>query len=106
MVTPIPDLQEMTRQIVDVAQPLRVILFGSRARGQARENSDWDILVIAPSNLPRFRRAAPIYRALSKIPIPVDIIVYTPQEVEEWRNVPQALVTTATREGMVLYEKP
>lgn len=100
------DLDELTRRIVAAAHPRRVILFGSRARGQARDDRDWDVLVIADSTLPRHRRAAPLYGALRDMPVSVDILVYTPDEVEEWRNVPQVFVTTATREGRVLYEKP
>jgi predicted nucleotidyltransferase len=100
------DLEEVTRRIVETAHPQRVILFGSRARGRAGEDSDWDFLVIADSDLPRYRRAAPIYGALRDILVRMDILVYTPAEVEEWREVPQAFVTTATREGKVLYEKP
>ena len=56
------DMQEITRRIVQTVHPRRVILFGSRARGQGRADSDWDILVIADSDLPRFRRAAPSTR--------------------------------------------
>lgn len=105
MLTPTIDMKEITKRIVQTVHPHRVILFGSRARGQARANSDWDILVIADSNLPRYRRAAPLYAALRDIPIGMDILVYTPDEVEDWRNVQQAFVTTATREGKVLYEE-
>lgn len=100
------DIDEMTRRIVAVAHPQRVILFGSRARGRARGGSDWDVLVIAGSTLPRHRRAAPLYGALRDVPDGLDISVYTPEEVEEWRDVPQAFITTATREGKLLYEKP
>jgi predicted nucleotidyltransferase len=106
MMNPTIDVKEITRRIVQTVHPRRIILFGSRARGQAQADSDWDILVIADSNLPRHRRAAPLYGALSDIPVPVDILVYTPEEVEEWREVPQAFVTTATREGKVVYEEP
>jgi predicted nucleotidyltransferase len=98
------DMTEVTRRIVETAHPHRIILFGSRGRGRARRNSDWDILVIAESKLPRHRRAAPLYGAMSDIPVDMDILVYTPDEVLEWRDVPQAFVTTAAREGKVLYE--
>jgi hypothetical protein len=69
-------------------------------------NSDWDFLVIAESSLPRYKRSPPLYGALSDMLAGMDILVYTPDEVEEWRDVPQALVTTAIREGKVLYEEP
>ena len=92
-------------RIVSVAKPEKIILFGSRARGTAHPDSDIDLLVIARSDQPRYRRAAPIYGALSDILAPMDILVYSPQEVEEWTAVPQAFVTTAVRQGTVLYEK-
>ncbi len=95
----------IVHRIVSLVQPEKIILFGSRARGADRLDSDIDLLVIARSEQPRYRRAAPIYGVLSDILAPMDILVYTPQEVEEWSQVPQAFVTTAVREGMVLYEK-
>ena len=48
--------------------------------------------------------SAPLYGVLSDILAPMDILVYTPEEVEEWSQVRQAFVTTAVREGIVLYE--
>jgi predicted nucleotidyltransferase len=99
-------LQEIVARIVRVTQPDKIILFGSRGRGDARQNSDIDLLVIAPSTEPRYRRAVPLYGALSDIMIPMDIMVYSPEEVEEWSQVQQAFVTTAVREGKVLYENP
>ncbi|MBM4048380.1 MAG: nucleotidyltransferase domain-containing protein [Planctomycetes bacterium] len=98
-------MEEIVRRIVEVVQPRRIILFGSRARGDAQSESDIDLLVIADSKEPRHRRSAPIYGALSKVLIPMDIVVFTPEEVAEWREVRQAFVTTAVREGKVLYEK-
>jgi uncharacterized protein len=98
-------IDEVVRRIVQAALPHKIILFGSRARGDAHAHSDIDLLVIADSSLPRYRRSAPLYGALSDIPTPMDILVYSPREVEEWNQVPQAFVTTAIREGKVLYEK-
>jgi predicted nucleotidyltransferase len=98
-------LADIVRRIVVVADPLKIILFGSHARGEARPTSDLDLLVIAESDLPRYRRSPPLYLALSKIMIPMDISVYTPAEVEEWSSARRAFVTTAIREGKVLYEK-
>jgi len=97
-------LEEIVRRIVMTAKPNKVILFGSRARGQTRPNSDFDLLVIAESTQPRYRRSAPLYGVLSDILLPMDILVYSPEEVREWSEVPQAFVTTAIREGKILYE--
>ncbi len=97
-------LDEIVRRIVQAAKPKKVILFGSRARGEARPDSDLDLLVIAESAQPRHRRSAPLYGVLSDILLSMDIIVYSPEEVKEWSEVPQAFVTTAIREGKILYE--
>ena len=97
-------MDEIVRRIVEVIHPEKVILFGSRARDEARPGSDIDLLVIAKSSEPRYRRSVPLYGALSDILTPMDIVVYSPQEVKEWSQVRQAFVTTAIREGRVLYE--
>ena len=87
-------------------QPDGIILFGSRARGEARADSDFDVLVIKESSEPRYRRSVPLYVALASVPAEVEVLVYTPAEVEEWSQVPHAFVTTALREGTTLYERP
>ena len=97
-------MDEIVRRIVKTIDPEKIILFGSRARRDARLESDIDLLVIAESTQPRYRRAAPLYGVLSDILAPMDILVYSPEEVLEWSQVPQAFVTTAIREGTVLYE--
>lgn len=99
-------LDEMVRRIREAADPERVILFGSRARGDARENSDFDLLVVKESDQPRYRRSASLYSKLADLPVEVEVVVYTPQEIAEWSKVPQAFVTRAVREGKVLYERP
>jgi len=84
-----------------------IVLFGSRAREAHRPDSDVDLLVVQHSNKPRYKRAVPIYAALVGLPIDVntDVIVYTPEEIEQWSQARAAFVTTALREGVVLYER-
>jgi len=98
-------VRDIVRRIVQTTQPDKIILFGSRARGDARPDSDFDVLVIKDSDEPGYRRDAPLYLALAGMNAPVDLMVYTPEEVREWSAVPQAFVTTAVREGKVLYER-
>jgi predicted nucleotidyltransferase len=98
-------VQEMVRRILEVGDPQKVVLFGSRARGDADPDSDYDLLVIEPSNAPRYKRAAKYRRALTGLYPAKDIVVWTPEEVNEWRDVPNAFVTTALSEGLVLYER-
>lgn len=97
--------QEIVRRIVAVADPDQIILFGSRARGDHRPDSDVDLLVIKESSEPLARRDGPLYTALASLPLEVDVLVYTPQEVRDWRRVRHALPTTAIREGVALYAR-
>ena len=99
-------LDELVARIRKAVQPERIVLFGSHARGTAGPESDFDILVIAPSSLPRWRRTVPLYRLLAGMGISKDLIWWTPEEVEEWRNVRSHFITTVLREGKVLYERP
>jgi predicted nucleotidyltransferase len=98
-------LQEVVRRILAVGSPLRIVLFGSRARGQANPASDLDILVIEESDLPRYKRAARYLRALVGVFPAKDVVVWTPEEVEAWADVPHAFITTILREGRTLYAR-
>lgn len=76
-------LKEAVGRMVAAGNPLQVILFGSRARGDARTDSDYDFLVIEDSTLPRYRRAAKYRRALAGLLPSKDILVWTPEEAAE-----------------------
>ena len=105
-----PDMEEILAEAVarirDAVQPERVILFGSHARGEAGSGSDIDLLIVAPSDRPRWKRTPRLYRLLAGLGVPKDIVWWTPEEIEEWRGVRSHFITTALREGRVLYERP
>ncbi|MFH7244991.1 MAG: nucleotidyltransferase domain-containing protein [Spirulina sp.] len=98
-------LNEVVQRLRSVGAPLKIVLFGSQARGDTHPNSDLDLLIIENSQLPRFKRSPRYYRALVGLFSSKDITVWTPAEVQEWAAVPNAFITTALREGHVLYEK-
>ena len=100
-----PLLQTIVQRLLAAGQPQKIVLFGSQARGEAGHDSDYDLLVIENSNKPRYRRAVPYRRALKDLGTSKNIVVWTPQEVAEWQNVSNAFITTALREGTVLYER-
>ncbi len=81
----------------------RVILFGSYARGEATEHSDVDLMIIAKSDLPRFKRSRELYKLLRPHPFAMDIIVYTPQEIERDKKTKVSFVSTVLKEGETLY---
>ncbi|MGH7857773.1 MAG: nucleotidyltransferase domain-containing protein [Candidatus Binatia bacterium] len=98
-------LEEVVRRIRSVGAPRAVVLFGSRARGDARPDSDLDLLIVEESSLPRFKRSGRYRRALRGVFPAKDVVVWTPEEVEEWRDVPNAFITSVLAEGRVLYER-
>jgi len=98
--------RQMAKRIREAVDPDRIILFGSHARGEQSRESDYDILIVAPSQLPRWKRTVPIYRLLAGTGVPKDILWWTPEEVEEWRGVRSHFINAVLREGRVLYERP
>ena len=103
-------LQAMVQAIVDEVDPERIMLFGSRARDDARPDSDVDLLVIEhePFSKVRSRRkeAARIWRALAGFAAPKDVLVYSEEEVARWRKSINHVLARAMREGKVLYARP
>lgn len=94
----------IVERLVEAVDPERLILFGSRAKSQARPQSDYDILIIKSEPDPARRRTGRLYRILWGIPAPVDLLWFTPEEIEEWSDVPQHVTAQAMRTGLVVYE--
>jgi predicted nucleotidyltransferase len=99
-------IREMAGKIVEAFHPERIILFGSHARGTAREHSDVDLLVVTHDTRPKPMRSVPIYRLLRDYPYSKDILVFTPEEIEDYRELKPSLIYRAYKEGIVLYERP
>ena len=100
-------LRQMVEVIVREISPEAIVLFGSRARGNAHTDSDVDLLVIEkePFSLQRSRRkgVARLQMALRELPLSKDILLYSRDEFEHWRNSLNHLVGRASREGRVLH---
>jgi len=96
-------LKELVRRIVEVAQPDRIILFGSAARGEMGPDSDLDVLVVKSGVEHRRRLAQDIYANLSGVGVGVDVIVLTPEDIEAQRSSVGSIVGPALDEGRVIY---
>lgn len=95
----------MAERIVQRFHPLRIILFGSCARGEASPGSDVDLLVVLPQVGDKRQAVVEILRALADFPVPKDVIVTTPEEIERRGNLVGTVLRPALREGRVLYER-
>ena len=99
------DIKSAARKLGEAAHAERVILFGSYARGEAGTNSDVDLLIVAESDQPRFKRSCALYQTLRPYPFAMDLLVYTPQEFEQARQLPLSFISTVVREGKTLYAR-
>lgn len=96
-------IASITRVLVTSAQPERVYLIGSFARGQQDRDSDIDLLIIKDTTLPRHKRARELRKMIAPYKYPLDLLVYSRDEFEKEKNVIGTLAYQATREGIVLY---
>jgi uncharacterized protein len=99
-----PYLSEVVDRIVRRFHPEKIILFGSWARGEAREDSDLDLLVVLSKVVHKRKAAIEVLRTLNGLPISKDVIVTTPQEIEERGRVIGDILRPALEEGKVIYE--
>jgi predicted nucleotidyltransferase len=98
-------LPTIKRRIVRGFSPERIVLFGSQARGDARPDSDVDLLVVLPSTDNRRAMAGAIYSALAGIPLDADVVVTTPEHLAENAELAGTVLWPATREGVTIYAR-
>jgi predicted nucleotidyltransferase len=98
-------IRDMVDRIVRDFDPLKVILFGSFARGDVTYDSDVDLLVVLPHVENKREMRVAIRRALRRAPVAKDIIVTTPEEIERRGDIVGTILRPALREGVTLYER-
>jgi uncharacterized protein len=104
LVNQTPYLSEAIKRIVDKFHPTKIILFGSWVHGSANEHSDLDLLVVLPKVEHKRKTTIQIGNSLSNLPISKDIIVTTPEEIEEYGKTVGYILFPALEEGKVVYE--
>ena len=98
-----PVLDEIIRRIVEVAEPEKIVLFGSAARGEMGPHSDVDLLIVK-AGADALDLMSRIYRRLRGVGAAVDAIVVSPEDMERYRNSHALVIKPALREGRVVYE--
>jgi len=96
-------LAEIVQSVVEAAQPDKIILFGSAARGEMGPNSDIDLLVIKSGKFNHWRLLTTIYRRLRGDLAAVDVVLATPEDIELYGDSPYLVFYPALREGRVVY---
>ncbi|MEN6547703.1 MAG: nucleotidyltransferase domain-containing protein [Armatimonadia bacterium] len=99
-------LEELVRRIVEAVQPLRIILFGSAARGEAGPDSDIDVLVVMPEGTNRRKTQGQLYVRMLGLGVPIDIVVATPGDLERYGDTKGLIYRNVVREGTDLYVQP
>lgn len=98
-------LEHVTKTIVERFHPKRIMIFGSHARGEAGPDSDLDLFIEMDTLHRPPDRAIAISEGFGLRSWPLDIVVYTPEEVRRLRNINGTLLSVIEKEGKVLYEQ-
>ena len=88
----------------EAAQPRKIILFGSYGRGEARKESDVDLLIVETDVSDSITEMARLNRVLSPLRISTDLLVVSQEMFDYWASTPGNVYFEAIREGKVLYE--
>jgi len=99
------EINKIVEQIVMRTQPQKVIIFGSYAKGTATIKSDLDIFIIKDTNLPMMCRTADLLSLFNNSLIPIDMHIYTSEEVEELSKEPFSFVHNILKTGRVLFDQ-
>lgn len=99
-----PALAEIVRRLVEAYRPQRIYLFGSKARGDAGPDSDYDLLVIVPDDAPPERRSSRLaYERLWGVGTAADVLIWTKTGFDSRAHLAAALPATVLRDGRLLY---
>jgi len=101
-----PPIDEIVQKIVEAFHPRRIVMFGSRARGEAALDSDLDLMVEMETSLRPVERVMAVDRLFGLRDWAMDVLVYTPEEVARSKDTVGTLTYTVVREGKTLYEEP
>jgi len=96
-------VRELVNRIVERVHPLRIILFGSVARGQPSAESDVDLLVVMPEGAQKRHTAQLLYRHLRGLTVAVDLVVTTQGDLEQHKTNPGMIYQAILQEGKELY---
>ncbi|MFW6047288.1 MAG: nucleotidyltransferase domain-containing protein [Candidatus Woesearchaeota archaeon] len=99
------EIKNAVKKIAENNNPQKIIMFGSYATDKFNEYSDLDLLIIKKTDLPIRKRGREIRKNLRGLKFPIDIVVYTPEEINEWKNEKHSFISKILKEGKILYDR-
>ena len=96
-------IEKLVSNVVECVDPLRIILFGSAARGDMGVHSDLDLLVVVPEGVHRRKTAQKLYREITGLGVPFDIVVATPNDLEKYKQNVGFIYKSVLKEGKEIY---
>jgi predicted nucleotidyltransferase len=98
-------LAEIVRRLIDTLHPVRIYLFGSKARGEGGQDSDYDLMVLVNDEeaAPPVRRSRKAYEALRGTGVAADVLVWSVHSFDSRVHLAASLPSTIKREGILLY---
>ncbi|MEI9478581.1 MAG: nucleotidyltransferase domain-containing protein [Deltaproteobacteria bacterium] len=102
---PVETIEAIAKAIAERFSPQKIIIFGSYSSlGSPTPDSDLDLLVVMSTDLPPAKRSIPLQLLFRPMPCSMDILVYTPQEVDKWNGTVNHIITTAFQTGTIYYD--
>ena len=99
------EIKKITKQIVENYNPEKIILFGSFAYGNPTKDSDVDLFIIKETNKRKTDRHLEVDKILSDRNIPLDVLVYTPQEIKNRMLLEDFFVKNIIQQGKTIYAR-
>lgn len=99
-----PKLAEVLRRLREIYRPEQIYLFGSTARGEAGPDSDYDLMIVVPDDMPAsLRDSSRAYKAIWRLGVASDVLVWTHSSFADRLHLKASLPATIVREGKLLY---
>jgi uncharacterized protein len=98
-----PVVKHVVKIIAEAIHPQKIILFGSRAKGTARPDSDLDLVIIYAGEKSKRQIKLDIHRLLEPASLPMDLFVLSPEELLRQRHVANTLAREIAEKGVTVY---
>jgi len=96
-------LNEFVERISHGLNPKAILVFGSVAKGTATEDSDLDLMIIMDTDMTYYERTLAVRKCIGITTIPIDILAFTPEEIEEGRTREGSIISEVLSTGRVIY---